>query len=119
MSADPPTLDELAENLKKRIDNLRQHLPPEQPKELPKVTLPFLAHCPLCGMAMEAGKVVVHGTLLGFLIIGFSYQHCWFQPADGSSEQIVVPNGGKPEACCCKGCGFVGIRHTEVTSDEV
>lgn len=40
-------------------------------------------HCPYCGTKMEPGVVFVRGTLLGFLAVGFSHQHLWFDAGAG------------------------------------
>ena len=82
--------------------------------------------CPFCQTAMTEGKVVVHGTLGGFLTVGFSHQHCWFQPLDGSKEEKIVhsPAGllslpskkeSEPTGFRCDECRAVLIRtgHTK------
>src|SRR5262245_43633147 len=106
-----PALDEQLQRLEERADSLRRHLPPEEPRPATAPPpQPLLASCPACGAAMEAGKVSVHGTLLGFLFVGMSYQHCWFRPAASEDEQVVVQSGRSRRACRCSSCGFIGIE---------
>jgi hypothetical protein len=66
--------------------------------------------CPLCSAELELGRVTVHGTFWGFLFVGFSYQNCWFEPADGSPEIIAVDSCGARHGFRCRQCGFIGIR---------
>ena len=44
---------------------------------------------------MTDGHVIVHGTFLGIVAVGFSYQHCFFVPDDGGGE-TVIPERGPP-----------------------
>ncbi|GMU22990.1 MAG: hypothetical protein AMXMBFR13_30740 [Phycisphaerae bacterium] len=52
--------------------------------------------CPRCDEAMERGSAFIEGTLLGFLLIGFSHQHLWFQGEDETrwSRHRIMPSGG-------------------------
>jgi len=72
--------------------------------------------CPTCTSEMDQGKVCVRGTLLGFLFVGFSHQHCWFESRTTGSKKIIVRsrNGlftradaevANPPAYHCKDCG--------------
>ena len=88
-----------------------RHLPASsRAKPVPEPAKAFLTQCPLCGSDLEPGQVKVHGTLLGFLFVGFSYAHCWFAPNGEGKERIVVPSGGSRLSCCCPHCGFVAIK---------
>jgi hypothetical protein len=54
---------------------------------------------------MVQGAIAVHGTFLGFLAFGWSYQHCWWQPGgDWGSEVKVVHSGARREAFRCNKC---------------
>ena len=64
--------------------------------------------CPLCEGELERGSVSVHGTLVGFLFVGFSVQHCFFKPRDGK-EQVVLTSRNRRRGFRCKACGFVGM----------
>lgn len=58
---------------------------------------------------MEAGTVVVRGTVWGWIVFGFSYKHCWFQPDDGTNSEMVIPNHASRRAMCCRSCQTVVI----------
>jgi hypothetical protein len=68
--------------------------------------------CPLCDGEIELGSVSVHGTLVGFLFVGFSLQHCWFK-ARNAKEKIVLNSRGRKSGFRCKACGFVGMYGKE------
>ena len=68
--------------------------------------------CPVCKGAIERGSVSVHGTVGGFLMVGASYQHCWFKSREGR-EDIVIASGKATPGFRCGGCGFVGIYNME------
>lgn len=82
--------------------------------------------CPTCTSEMDQGKACVRGTLLGFLAVGFSYQHCWFESQATGKKKIIVRsrNGlisragaalANPPAYHCQACGtsvIVGAART-------
>lgn len=68
--------------------------------------------CPLCQSELEQGFVSVHGTLLGYLLVGMSYQHCWFK-GDESGDEVVLKSRERRQAFKCQACGFVGIYAKE------
>ena len=63
--------------------------------------------CPYCGSPMIPGIARVRGTLLGFLLIGLSYQHLWFE--SGRDKVTVVPSGDERAAHRCPRCGAVSV----------
>lgn len=63
--------------------------------------------CPDCGESMEPGVVGVHGELWVFLLVGWSYQHCWFR--SGDSEIKLIRSGRGRRGHRCPKCGYVGI----------
>jgi hypothetical protein len=69
--------------------------------------------CPLCDGEIEVGSVSVHGTLGGFLFVGLSLQHCWFQGRD-TKEEIVLGSRARKAGFRCKACGFVGMFGDEL-----
>lgn len=108
MPDDNLSLEEQQQRLDERIKRLEAHLPS---RPAVKKVAPFLSECPICGKDMEAGKVTLHGTLLGYLLFGLSYQHCWFKPAQGNPKgNVIVPWLSNRVACRCESCGFVGIK---------
>jgi hypothetical protein len=67
-------------------------------------------NCPACGTEMRRGQVSVHGTALGFLFIGLSHQHCWFEEFErNTKEKVIVPSNGSRPACSCPKCSAVVI----------
>lgn len=73
--------------------------------------------CPQCGEQMEEGNVFIRGTFWGFLLVGWSLQHCWFRPKAGGESAMVIRNATHfwrrpewPEGLRCDHCGAVIIR---------
>lgn len=64
--------------------------------------------CPLCQSEIEQGVVSVHGTFLGYLLVGMSYQHCWFK-GDESNEEVVLRSKERRPGFEWRACGFVTI----------
>lgn len=61
-------------------------------------------HCPTCGSTMAEGEVSIHGTPLGFLFVGISYQKLWFLQR-GFRKEALIPAWGKAGAFHCRDCG--------------
>ena len=72
--------------------------------------------CPTCSSEMDQGKAYIRGTALGFLLVGFSHQHCWFESNTTGRKKIIARSGiGRltragaelvnPRAYNCEGCG--------------
>jgi hypothetical protein len=101
-------------SLDEHIARLSRYLPRDpEPTAPPPPPLPDL-QCPACGCDLEKGLVSVHGTFWGFMLVGMSHQHCWFEP-DGGAEAVVVPSGRARRGWRCPGCGFVGIAGGKTT----
>ena len=49
--------------------------------------------CPSCSSEMDRGKAYVRGTVLGFLVVGLSHQHCWFEADAKGGKKIIVRSG--------------------------
>ena len=62
--------------------------------------------CPKCQTDMKSGWVEIKGSLLGFLLVGFSYGHLWFRQLSGKGK-IVVHFGGGRAAYNCPACGTI------------
>lgn len=61
--------------------------------------------CAQCGEDMARGAIAVHGTFWGFLLAGWSIQHCWWQPGGDYMQGVkIVPSGGKRDAFRCGKC---------------
>lgn len=118
MPDEPSSLDDQFAALDRRIEQARRHLPHSpKPQAAPLPPRPVLK-CPACGGELRPGQVSVHGTCWGFLLIGFSHQNCWFKPAVGGAEELVIPSGGAKDGWRCLGCGFVGIAGGEARQGE-
>ena len=65
--------------------------------------------CPVCGGVLEVGKASVHGTFWGFLLVSWSWQHFWVQPALGR-EEAVLKSGRSCKGYRCRDCRFVGVK---------
>lgn len=72
--------------------------------------------CPRCGKAMDRGTATVRGTILGFALVGWSYQNLYFEGsargrviprslAEGSGRRVVLPSGESTGAFRCGYCG--------------
>jgi hypothetical protein len=95
--------DERVEELR-RYAAANRHLRSKPPAE-PQARAPIV--CPFCGATMQVGVASIHGTLLGFLVIGFSHQSLWFRP-DGARKEVeaLVPRVDCPAQSCGR-CGAV------------
>jgi rubredoxin len=99
--------------LDQRIERLRRHLPPGEPSQAAPALPRPAWKCPACGGELQPGLVSVHGTFWGFLLVGLSHQHCWFEPTGDGIEGVVIPSGGAKNGWRCQGCGFVGVQGGE------
>ena len=74
--------------------------------------------CPSCQSKMKRGQVSVHGTALGFVVVGFSHQHCWFEEFErDAEEQVIVESNGRRGAYRCPKCKTVVIPNKEPEPD--
>ena len=65
-------------------------------------------NCPSCGKTAEPGTAQVHGTGLGFMFTGFSFQPLFFKNAEGVEEKLMEPNSIY-EAFLCPSCKTIVI----------
>jgi hypothetical protein len=66
--------------------------------------------CPYCDGEMMPGTASVKGTLLGFIVIGLSYQHLWFRRLNGGGEEVIIRSRGDRPGHQCSQCGAVIIQ---------
>jgi hypothetical protein len=60
---------------------------------------------------MSQGAAVIHGTLMGFIVVGFSWMKLFFRPAQGTRSddlEIMRPDQRK-QAFRCDRCGGVFV----------
>src|SRR5262245_412319 len=101
-------LENRLEEIDRRIDALRRHLPGERRPPQPAVEARAM-NCPHCGSPLEPGKIRLHGDLGTLLMFGFGLEHGWFQP-DASGEEERVLHTTKPRrAYRCGRCRTVVI----------
>jgi hypothetical protein len=105
MADAPDELDKQIERLDDRIEKLRKHVP-EATTSHPDASSPPLT-CPCCGLAMQAGKVLLHGTLGTFLALGMGLENGWFQPDAGGAEEMVLHSTKPRRAYLCERCRTV------------
>src|SRR5262245_26308273 len=102
-------LDAKIEALGERIEHLRPHAAlAKKPAAAPPPPEPTLT-CPACGAELQHGRVSVHRSFFGRPAVGVSFDHLWFEPADGAAIQVVRGSAPK-DGWLCPGCGFVGIK---------
>ena len=72
---------------------------------------------PHCGATMQRGAAVIHTTILGFLLIGLSWQKLFFRPPGGfARHDVEVMNPDQRRiAFRCPECGgmFVTAKPTD------
>jgi ribosomal protein S27AE len=76
--------------------------------------------CPRCNAAMQAGRSYVAGTPLGFLAVGISLQHLWFEPVQGQRRRVVESSTLSSHivpAFECPRCGSVLIEPSSRSTD--
>lgn len=65
--------------------------------------------CPYCNGILESGEAKIHGTLTGFLFVGFSYQNLYFKPESGEEIEVLGSRESTP-AMRCEECGVVTLK---------
>jgi hypothetical protein len=56
--------------------------------------------CPYCGSLMKSGRAEIHGTTLGFLVAGFSYENLYFKTEDEKEIRILESQNSTPSLRC-------------------
>ena len=65
--------------------------------------------CPYCNETLKSGEASIHGTMTGFLFVGFSYQNLYFQPESGKEIEVLGSRESTP-AMRCEACGVVTLN---------
>jgi hypothetical protein len=102
-------LDAILAAVDERIERMSGNAPADNKDAELVLAKPALLTCPVCAGVMHPGIVSVHGTLIGFMVVGMSHEHCWFEPKGDIEEHIVIPSGCAKDGWRCLRCGFVGI----------
>jgi len=69
-------------------------------------------NCPKCGKEMKTGKASVHGTVLGFFLVGSSHQNLYFYDNDRkkrNDKSMIIYSNSEKSAQRCTDCEFVLI----------
>jgi hypothetical protein len=71
-------------------------------------------NCPKCSAKLCPGLVTVHGTLLGFLWYGWSYQHCfWRSDQEPTNEVKIVGSNCFVQAFRCDACELTVVMEKQ------
>ncbi len=62
--------------------------------------------CPYCGKSLLKGRAEIHGTTLGFFLVGFSYQNLYFK-SQRDKEIKVLNSGSSTPALRCENCEVI------------
>ncbi|WP_068475845.1 hypothetical protein [Saccharicrinis aurantiacus] len=77
--------------------------------------------CPNCNGIIVHGTARIHGTMFGFLFVGFSYQNLYFQPNNEREYKVLGPNM-PVQAMICKNCETLVLSQENykpnITSEE-
>ena len=65
--------------------------------------------CPYCDSDLKSGQATIHGTVVGFLVFGFSHQNLYFKTDTGEEIKILGSNKSTP-AMRCENCGIVTLN---------
>ena len=68
-------------------------------------------NCPYCNSLLTKGNLNIHGTLLGFALVGRSYQNLYFQ-TESKPEQFILGSNKSMPALQCESCGVMIINKT-------
>ncbi|KKQ61582.1 MAG: hypothetical protein US81_C0005G0002 [Parcubacteria group bacterium GW2011_GWE2_38_18] len=80
-----------------------------------------LINCPYCGSKMKSGSLEIHGSWLGFLLVGLSYQNLFYKPFDekfqeySSDEETVIKESEILKAMKCTKCKAISFIPGETT----
>ena len=65
--------------------------------------------CPYCNGTLKSGEAKIHGTMTGFLFVGFSHQNLYFKSELGEEIEVLGSNECTP-AMRCEECGVVVLN---------
>jgi predicted RNA-binding Zn-ribbon protein involved in translation (DUF1610 family) len=60
-------------------------------------------NCPHCGHETVQGNARVRGNLIGFMVVGFSFQHLYFEK--GEDAQMILMSREERRSFFCPSCG--------------
>ncbi len=65
--------------------------------------------CPYCDGILESGEAKIHGSMVGFLLVGLSYQNLYFKSESGNETAVLASHESTP-AMKCNTCGVVTLN---------
>ena len=74
--------------------------------------------CPYCGSTMKAGSAELHGTVMGFLLMGASYENLYFK-ADGEKEIKILDSRSSTSASWCESCEVLFLNNGNIASKDI
>lgn len=74
-------------------------------------------NCPICGSIMKKGLAEIHGTTLGFLLVGFSYENLYFR-AENEDEIRILESGCSTQSLRCENCEIVILNKDNLNKTE-
>ncbi len=69
----------------------------------------MILKCPYCNGTLKSGEATIHGTVTGFLFVGFSHQNLYFKPESGEEIEVLGSRESTP-AMRCEECGVVTLN---------
>lgn len=72
--------------------------------------------CSYCDGIIESGEAKIHGTTVGFLLVGLSYQNLYFKSESGKETAILASHESTPAMKCNK-CGVVTLNLNSPTEN--
>ena len=74
--------------------------------------------CPYCGSTMKSGSAEIHGTVMGFLLMGASYENLYFKP-DGEKEIKILDSRSSTSASWCENCEVLFLNNGNIASEDI
>ncbi|MCD4694036.1 hypothetical protein K8R62_01630 [bacterium] len=72
-------------------------------------------NCPYCDGETEEGKLEIHGSWIGWLLVGFSYQNLFYNSFNkkyqeyNTDDEKVIKESETLKAKKCKECGAISF----------
>jgi hypothetical protein len=74
--------------------------------------------CPYCGSTMKTGSAEIHGTVMGFLLMGASYENLYFKP-DGEKEIKILDSRSSTSASWCENCEVLFLNNGNIAFEDI
>ena len=67
---------------------------------------------------MKSGSAEIHGTVMGFLLMGASYENLYFKP-DGEKEIKILDSRSSTSASWCENCEVLFLNNGNIASEDI